>query len=682
MKWFKPIKALRLVELDVMVIGLAFVLLVFLGSPKISYGAEKGTIDLIQEAYERGEIDYQTSLIYKVQTIRQPEKIPSKYRAKVEKIQKDATPILLEVKKSWPGLSSETQAVLKTLLARPVRPYFYDSPEDHFKIHYDTAGTHKVPPADSNFNGIPDYVENLALYADSSYRTMITYLGYRIPPSDGIAGGDSKYDIYTEDMPYYGYTQGESPGPEPWNDYTSYISVHNDFIGFPPNDDPEGDQKGAMKVTVGHEYFHAVQFAYDIGEAEWYMEISSTWMEDVAFDPVNDNYNYLPTFFNYPDISLQATTMHEYASFIWNTYLSSNFDNNLIKDIWEGCIYGTAINEINLALQSRGSSRDEEFKKFAVWNYITNTRDDGLHYEEGTHYPLIKLMRTHSAYPVTNNSSSMTPDNLSANYIQFNPSAGSYNLNIKFDGQNGYLWGAKALGVKMEGVYNYTEFEIPLDDSGFGESVIPDFNNYNYVILIPSVLSTSGTNLNYLYSAWLTSADTIYKVEVTSISYKEVINASQDTSFFFISNTGIVTDTYSVVISDIKGWLQNPGSFLDTLDPGETDTIEAISQIPYDLTLLTADSLKLVLVSLSIPILKDSAQVVLSVVARRGDTNNNGSISISDIVYLINYLLKGGPPPHYYITGDVNCDGTVSISDVVYLINYLFKSGPPPCFPG
>jgi hypothetical protein len=669
-------------KMGILVSGLVFLVVCLFIDLKPIYGTEKGTIELIQEAYEKGEIDYQTSLIYKVQTIRQPEKIPSKYRATVEKIEKDATPILLEVKKSWPGLSSQTQAVLKTLLSRPVRAFSYDSPEGHYKIHYDTTGTNKVPATDDNVNGIPDYVENLALYADSSYRTMITYLGYRIPPSDGVAGGNSKYDIYTEDMPYYGYTQGESPGPEPWNDYTSYISVHNNFIGFPPNDDPEGDQKGAMKVTVAHEYFHAVQFGYDIYESEWFMEISSVWMEDVVYDPVNDNYNYLPYFFNYPDVSLQATTIHEYASFIWNTYLYQNFGYNLIKDIWEGCIYGTAINEINTALQSRGSSRDEEFKKFTVWNYITNTRDDGLHYEEGTHYPLIKLMRTHTSYPVINNNSNMTPDNLSANYLQFNPTAYLSDLHIRFDGQYGYIWGLKAIGIKTGAGYNYTEFEIPLDDSGYGEGVIPDFNNYNYVILIPSVLSTTGTNLNYLYSAWLTSADTTHDVDVTSTPDKEIVNASLDTSFFFISNTGIVTDTYSVIISDKKGWLQNPGSFLDTLNPGETDTIEAITYIPYDLDFLTADSIKTAGTSLSIPILKDSAQVVLSVVARRGDANNDSSISLSDIVYLINYLFKGGPSPLYYNTGDVNCDGKVSLSDVVYLINYLFKSGPPPCFPG
>lgn len=31
--------------------------------------------------------------------------------------------------------------------------------------------------------------------------------------------------------------------------------------------------------------------------------------------------------------------------------------------------------------------------------------------------------------------------------------------------------------------------------------------------------------------------------------------------------------------------------------------------------------------------------------------------------------------------GDVNCDGEVSLPDVVYMINYLFHGGPPPCGP-
>lgn len=64
---------------------------------------------------------------------------------------------------------------------------------------------------------------------------------------------------------------------------------------------------------------------------------------------------------------------------------------------------------------------------------------------------------------------------------------------------------------------------------------------------------------------------------------------------------------------------------------------------------------------------------------KTGDVNRDGKNSVSDVVFLINYLLKGGPAPYLYYRGDVNCDQTVSISDVVYLINYLFKSGSEPC---
>jgi hypothetical protein len=63
----------------------------------------------------------------------------------------------------------------------------------------------------------------------------------------------------------------------------------------------------------------------------------------------------------------------------------------------------------------------------------------------------------------------------------------------------------------------------------------------------------------------------------------------------------------------------------------------------------------------------------------RGDANSNGEATISDAVFLINYLFKEGIPPEPVILGDVNCVDEVSIADVVYLINYLFKDGPPPC---
>jgi hypothetical protein len=60
-----------------------------------------------------------------------------------------------------------------------------------------------------------------------------------------------------------------------------------------------------------------------------------------------------------------------------------------------------------------------------------------------------------------------------------------------------------------------------------------------------------------------------------------------------------------------------------------------------------------------------------------GDANIDGKVSVSDVVYLINYLFKGGPEPWLYFTDD-NGDCKISVSDVVYEINYLFKGGPAP----
>lgn len=61
-----------------------------------------------------------------------------------------------------------------------------------------------------------------------------------------------------------------------------------------------------------------------------------------------------------------------------------------------------------------------------------------------------------------------------------------------------------------------------------------------------------------------------------------------------------------------------------------------------------------------------------------GDANGDGKVTVSDAIYLINYLFKGGPAPVPFESGDTNCDGKVTVADVIYLINYLFKGGPEP----
>lgn len=64
-----------------------------------------------------------------------------------------------------------------------------------------------------------------------------------------------------------------------------------------------------------------------------------------------------------------------------------------------------------------------------------------------------------------------------------------------------------------------------------------------------------------------------------------------------------------------------------------------------------------------------------------GDADSNENVNVSDAVYIITYVFKGGHAPDPLDAGDSNCDSSVNVSDAVHLINYIFKGGPEPCCP-
>ena len=59
-----------------------------------------------------------------------------------------------------------------------------------------------------------------------------------------------------------------------------------------------------------------------------------------------------------------------------------------------------------------------------------------------------------------------------------------------------------------------------------------------------------------------------------------------------------------------------------------------------------------------------------------GDANDNGSVNVLDLTFLVNFLYKQGPAPNHTQAADVNRTGTVNILDITYLINFLYKHGP------
>jgi len=62
-----------------------------------------------------------------------------------------------------------------------------------------------------------------------------------------------------------------------------------------------------------------------------------------------------------------------------------------------------------------------------------------------------------------------------------------------------------------------------------------------------------------------------------------------------------------------------------------------------------------------------------------GDANANGTVNLSDIIYLVNYVFKGSIPPCPEKAGDANKNNAVNLADIIFLVNHVFKGGPAPC---
>lgn len=63
-----------------------------------------------------------------------------------------------------------------------------------------------------------------------------------------------------------------------------------------------------------------------------------------------------------------------------------------------------------------------------------------------------------------------------------------------------------------------------------------------------------------------------------------------------------------------------------------------------------------------------------------GDADGNGQYSITDMVYIINFIFGGGPEPtpNPIGSGDADCNGVVSMNDATTISNFIFSGGPPP----
>jgi hypothetical protein len=273
---------------------------------------------------------------------------------------------------------------------------------DDLCVHWVETTDDSVALTDANGNGFPDYVDRVADIV-SGVAVMFRNAGYRAVRGDGALGGNSKPDIYLAnigDAGLYGYCSSDQDLPldGPY-DAWAYCVLDNDYSAgqFPTNTPLEN-----LQVTAAHEYFHAVQFAYDVLEDSWFMEATATWVEDELFDGVDDSVQYLTD----SPLTLPATSMDtfgnflQYGDWVFFRFLSERWPESqggmptIVRDMWryaDGVAGGPddySIDAVESALSDRGISLANAFALFADAN-----RRPGTAYSEGAsnRYPTSPL---------------------------------------------------------------------------------------------------------------------------------------------------------------------------------------------------------------------------------------------------------------------------------------------------
>jgi hypothetical protein len=280
------------------------------------------------------------------------------------------------------------------LRSRPSRQFHYTSPSGHFKLHYNLEGVHSVDTAGTYDNGVPAYIDSAAKYLDHSWQTQVEKLGFRAPLNN--EGKPTQlYDVYFSKMSDYGVTWMETEfSSGAVIQYASYLELNTNYSGF------YSEGYDGLKVTAAHEFNHACQLAYHIwgGSTElsdlFFLEMTSTWLEDYTYNGVNDYYQYLPNFFNNFTRSSFTSIFNtnHYANSVYLHFLEQLFGEQIIVDIWRQIVNENAIKALDTILKGKGQSFPISQNIFAGWMYFTGARAlPNMYFEEAAHYPMLDV---------------------------------------------------------------------------------------------------------------------------------------------------------------------------------------------------------------------------------------------------------------------------------------------------
>ena len=344
----------------------------------------------------------------------------------------DASLALADLFRTRDALTGDERRQADALLARPT-----DGAKDaygdgytvpakmkcstHLCLHWVTS-TQEAPPSQT-------WVNTTLTTMNKVWAFEVGSLGYRHPLFDGSKGGNDKLDVYLADVGskgYYGYCAPEAYKPGNHDLASGFCVLDNDFstqqFGAPP--------MLSLKVTAAHEFFHAVQYAYDVNEDRWMMEATATWMEERFADGANDNRQYLPHGqLGDPTVPLDKfgfSGTWQYGNWLFFELLSQKYGVGVVRSVWgkaaafQGAPNAYSLAALRLVLKSHATTLPRVYASFAGGNTIPDEA-----YSEGSAYqptPVAWTVSLSEAAPSTGSQSTQL-EHLTSRTIALTPDA-------------------------------------------------------------------------------------------------------------------------------------------------------------------------------------------------------------------------------------------------------------------
>jgi len=434
--------------------------------------------DALLRDLQNGVINRAEYVAYQLMGIRNSPELPPNYRAFNHRPTRMGTGLMLEASALLEQTSGREQQLLQSVLYRPdYLPLSKTSPSGLFKLHYTDIGA----------NAAADTFITLAAEAfDYSYDLIVNQLHFSPPPKDDIDGPE--YDVYVYNLGDYGMTtpDGSASTLEHPNGAVSYIHMDNTFT----RTYTKGES--GMLVTTAHEFLHMVQIGYrnfttSEFDSRWLFEGCAVWMEDYAFDDINDYLQYLPSYF--ADMSRSFYTyngLHEYGTGVFYMMLEQKYGPEVMRQIWEHFAREEVFDAVDNALRQYGSSFALELSEHMIWNYFTGQRaNPQLYYAEGEKYPLVTTTAIDSV-----SSNFYISDNLNhmgAHFVEIKPqNFGELTIQPEIDSPAHWMYA----------VIQDAEYEAPLVSlsTGARSVLLPDVTPANSVHIVPVHVYLPKTN--------------------------------------------------------------------------------------------------------------------------------------------------------------------------------------------